>query len=114
MTEHTAAQMFKAFADENRVRILYLLSEREMSASELLEEMDIVQSTLSHHMKILCESEIVTAQTEGKWTYYTVNREAVEEASSLLSDLARNAQNATTREAARARADWNRLVSFID
>ncbi len=114
MTEHGAAIMFKALADENRVRILYLLSEREMSASDLLEEMDIVQSTLSHHMKILCESGMVSAEMEGKWTYYTVNREVVEEASSLLADLSRNARGAITRQDARARAEWNHLVSFID
>lgn len=47
------ARVFKAMSDENRLKILELLREREYNASELLEEMDFGQSTLSHHMRIL-------------------------------------------------------------
>ena len=46
------ARVLKAMSDENRLRILELLREREYNASELLDEMDFGQSTLSHHMRI--------------------------------------------------------------
>ena len=44
------ARMFKAMSDENRLKILELLRKRDYNASELLEQMDFGQSTLSHHM----------------------------------------------------------------
>lgn len=114
MDERETALIFKAFGDENRIRIINLLSEQEKSATELLEEMEIVQSTLSHHMKILVESGIVHAETEGKWTYYSIDRDGVENAERLMHELARKSYFAKSREATKKREGWNRLVSFID
>ena len=65
------ARVFKAMSDENRLKILELLHEREYNASELLAEMDFGQSTLSHHMRILLSAGIVQARKNGKWTYYS-------------------------------------------
>ena len=59
MNEKDIATIFKAFCDENRIRILQLLLDGEKCACRLLEEMNITQPTLSHHMKILCDSGIV-------------------------------------------------------
>ena len=64
------AKVFKAFCDEKRLRILEMLQSGEKCACHLLDKMDIGQSTLSHHMKILCESGVVQGRKEGKWTYY--------------------------------------------
>ena len=64
------ARVLKAMSDENRLRILDLLREREYNASELLDEMDFGQSTLSHHMRILLQAGAVKARKNGKWTYY--------------------------------------------
>lgn len=72
------ATIFKAFCDENRVRILQLLSSDEKCACRLLEEIDVTQPTLSHHMKILCDSGIVTGRKEGKWMYYSISPEGKE------------------------------------
>jgi ArsR family transcriptional regulator len=68
------AIIFKAFCDENRIRILQLLKGGEKCACMLLEEMNITQPTLSHHMKILCRSGLVVPRKEGKWTHYSLNR----------------------------------------
>ena len=46
----------KALSDENRLRILQMLRSGEKCACKLLEELNISQPTLSHHMKILCDS----------------------------------------------------------
>ena len=51
--------VFKAFCDENRWKILDLLTSGEKCACVLLNKLEISQSTLSHHMKILCDSGIV-------------------------------------------------------
>ena len=59
------ARVLKAMSDENRLRILDLLREREYNASELLDEMDFGQSTLSHHMRILLQAGAVKARKNG-------------------------------------------------
>lgn len=81
------AKVFKVFCDENRLMILELLQSGEKCACYLLEKMYIGQFTLSHHMKILCESGIVTSRKEGKWTYYSINPEGSEYAGKLLQEL---------------------------
>ena len=81
------ARVFKAFCDENRLAILQMLQSGEKCACDLLEQLEISQPTLSHHMKILCDSGIVTPRKEGKWTYYSFNRNGVEYALELLNSL---------------------------
>lgn len=81
------AKVFKAFCDENRLQILEILQSGEKCACVLLEQLNIVQSTLSHHMKILVQSGIVDARNEGKWTYYSISTEGAEIAMDLLSKL---------------------------
>lgn len=77
-------KVFRALGDVHRIEILDLLMEREMNAGELLEAVDVVQSTLSHHMKSLCQSGLVTARKDGRWTYYAVSMERVQEARQFL------------------------------
>lgn len=69
------AKIFKAFSVAIRLEILDLLKNGEECACDLLEELDLTQSGLSYHMKILIESGIVTAREEGKWVYYTISEQ---------------------------------------
>ena len=73
LDERRIALVFKAFCDENRIRILKLLASGEKCACRLLEELDISQPTLSHHMKILCDSGVVVGRKEGKWMHYSIS-----------------------------------------
>ena len=93
MDEQTTALIFKAFCDENRIRILNLLRGGEKCACRLLEEMSISQPTLSHHMKILCDSGIVTSREEGKWTHYQISRQGSEKAIELLRQITAAAES---------------------
>ena len=81
------ANIFKAFCDENRIRILQLLQGGEKCACMLLEEMNITQPTLSHHMKILCDSGIVTGRKQGKWMHYSISESGIECAQEYLTSL---------------------------
>ena len=81
------AIIFKAFCDENRVQILQMLQSGEKCACRLLEEMNITQPTLSHHMKILCDSGIVKGRREGKWMYYSISPAGVETARQYFDEL---------------------------
>ena len=80
-----AAKVFKAFCDENRLQILGLLRSGEKCACKLLDELQIGQSTLSHHMKILCDSGVVHGRKEGKWVHYSIDPAGAERAKQLLA-----------------------------
>ncbi len=78
------AKVFKAFCDENRLRILELLRSGEKCACVLLDDLHITQSTLSHHMKILCDAGVVQGRKEGKWVHYSIDSEGADRAVALL------------------------------
>lgn len=78
------AKVFKAFCDENRLQILEMLRSGEKCACKLLDELRIGQSTLSHHMRILCDSGVVKGRKEGKWIYYSIDTAGAELAQKLL------------------------------
>lgn len=79
------AAIFKALCDEKRLHILELLREGEKCACVLIEKMDIGQSALSYHMKILCESGIVESRQDGKWTHYRISQRGSDIAIKRLS-----------------------------
>ncbi len=81
------ARVFKAFCDENRLMILEMLQTGEKCACVLLEKLDITQPTLSHHMKLLCDSGIVLPRKEGKWTYYSISESGSNYAAELLQRI---------------------------
>lgn len=87
LDERKTALIFKAFCDENRIRILKLLRTGEKCACKLLEEINVTQPTLSHHMKILCDSGIVAGRKEGKWTHYSISSEGADYALKCLKAL---------------------------
>ena len=84
------AKVFKAFDDEKRLFIIEMIKNGEICACEILENMKISQPTLSHHMKILCDSGIVNARKEGKWTYYSINNSGIQKAINLLKLIISN------------------------
>ena len=81
------ARVFKAFCDDKRLRILDLLQGGEKCTCKLIEEMRMPQSTLSYHMRILCESGIVEGRQDGKWTYYRISEEGGLVAMEILKGL---------------------------
>lgn len=87
MDEKKTALIFKAFCDENRIKIIKLLRSGEKCACKLLEEINVTQPTLSHHMKILCDAGVVVGRKEGKWTYYSISEKGTEQAEECLRQL---------------------------
>ena len=81
-------RVFKALSDEQRVRVLQMLCEGETCACHLLEDLEISQPTLSHHMKILCESGIVRSRRAGRWNYYAIDEDGCNYAIKLLEAVA--------------------------
>ena len=81
------AKVFKAFCDEKRLRILELLQGGERCTCKLMQEMAMPQSTLSYHMKVLCESGVVEGRQDGKWTHYHIREEGGLVAMDILEGL---------------------------
>lgn len=84
------ARVFRAFCDEKRLRILEILQGGEKCTCVLTQELDMPQSSLSYHMKILCESGIVKGRQEGKWTYYHICETGSLEAMEILKQLTKS------------------------
>ena len=72
--------IFKALADENRLKIIEMLIETdELCGCHILDNFKITQPTLSYHMKILTDSGIVVGRKQGAWMQYSLNREKIED-----------------------------------
>ncbi|WP_407669816.1 ArsR/SmtB family transcription factor [Paenibacillus albus] len=67
-------QKFKALADQKRLQILYELCQRgNTCVCDLTEIVDMPQSKLSYHLKILLDAGLITKETKGTWSYYELN-----------------------------------------
>ena len=81
------ARIFKALGDKTRLEIVVMLADGEKCACKLLEALSVTQPTLSHHMKILCDSGVVISRKEGKWIYYKISQEGLRVAEEYLVAL---------------------------
>lgn len=79
----------KALADENRLAIMLALQHGEKCGCVLLEELNITQPTLSHHMKILCDSALVASRKEGKWIHYSLSPGGIASFRNMISEYVR-------------------------
>ena len=73
-------KVFKALSDETRHKIFELLCDEEMNVSDICEEFDITQPTISHHLHILKNCDLVDTRKNGKMIYYYVNKEVINDA----------------------------------
>jgi ArsR family transcriptional regulator len=62
----------KALADENRLRMLMALQEREICVCQITELMGLAMSTVSKHLSVLYQAGLVNARKEGRWMYYSL------------------------------------------
>lgn len=81
------SKRFKAFCDPNRLKILDILKSGEHCACKLLDILEVSQSTLSHHMKILADAKIVNVRKDGKWSHYSLSDEGIQWMITYLQQL---------------------------
>ncbi len=72
------ARLCRALSDENRLRIVEMLTAGERCVCELTAALDLGQSLLSHHLKTLKDVGLVTDRREGRWVYYTLCCDPIE------------------------------------
>jgi len=77
----------KALADENRVKILDLLSGNKLCVIALADILKISQPAVSQHLKILKNSGLLSSKKEGYHIHYSVNREVFEDYGKLIKQL---------------------------
>lgn len=86
-TDTRLVQRFQAVAEETRLAVVRLLSGGERCVCELQEELDAAQSRLSFHLKKLKDAGIVEDRRDGRWVYYRLVPEALEEMRGVLGEL---------------------------
>jgi len=84
----TSSQLFHALSDETRLEILRRLRLGERCVCDLTDALDAAQSRLSFHLKVLKDAGLVTDRREGRWMYYTLDREALTRCGELIDHLA--------------------------
>jgi ArsR family transcriptional regulator, arsenate/arsenite/antimonite-responsive transcriptional repressor len=82
-----AVALFHALSDETRLAILELLRDGERCVCELTDALDVAQSRLSFHLRVLRDAGLVSDRRDGRWIYYTAERSGFTEAESLLASL---------------------------
>ncbi len=81
-------RVLKALADENRVRILYLLNEKsDLCVCEIREVIGLSQPTISSHLGLLENNELVTFNKDGKWVNYRINPDLNTKLKQMLNDI---------------------------
>ncbi|PYP38522.1 MAG: transcriptional regulator [Gemmatimonadetes bacterium] len=73
------ARWFHALADETRVQIVEMLSHKERCVCELEQVLDVAQSKLSFHLKVLKDAGLLADRKEGRWMYYNLQRETLDQ-----------------------------------
>ena len=71
--EHTMVDIFKALADETRLRMLALICDDEMCVCEIEKSLNLTQSNASRHLTVLKNAEILSSFKKAQWTYYRIN-----------------------------------------
>ena len=81
------AELCHALADETRLDILDRLKQGERCVCDLTDALQTGQSRLSFHLKVLKDAGLIHDRREGRWIYYTINADAVEEFGDLVASL---------------------------
>ena len=79
-----AVMLFHALSDATRLDALGMLREGERCVCELQDRLDVAQSRLSFHLKVLKDSGLVEDRKEGRWSYYSIVPDALDEAHDLV------------------------------
>ena len=77
MTFENPVLFAKALADETRQKIMQMVCCQWLSVNEIVEQLDVSQPTVSHHLALLRETGLVNVREEGKQTFYSLNQERV-------------------------------------
>jgi ArsR family transcriptional regulator len=81
------AQWFHALSDETRLEVVSMLTGGERCVCELMDALDVAQSRLSFHLRVLKDAGIVVDRKVGRWVHYSLDRDRIEEMEALLHSI---------------------------
>ena len=77
--EKKLSRTFKAFSDRSRLKIILILASREQTVNEIVSQVGLSQPTVSRHLAILRDADIVIDRREGQQVYYSLNKSTIQE-----------------------------------
>lgn len=86
MTKPEPVLFAKALADETRQKIMLLCCCKWLSVTEIVEQLNVTQPTVSHHLAILRKAGLVDVREEGKQTFYSLNQHKITSCCGLLME----------------------------
>ncbi len=89
-----SATWFPAVSDETRLALLERLKGGEQFVCELTDAMRAAQSRLSFHLKVLRDAGLIRDRREGRWIYYSIDPDAIEELEAVVDTLKQAAKSA--------------------
>lgn len=101
--------LFKALSDETRIRIVALLTHGELCVCDIIQVLDLPQSTVSRHLAILRQAGLVEDRRKGVWIYYRLAESSEPVCGDLLDILSGGLQNLD-----QVRADSEKLRSLAN
>lgn len=81
---------FRALAEPLRLKVVDLLRQQEFCVCDLCEQLQVNQSKLSFHIKVLKEAQLIRGRQEGRWIYYSLNLPQIAVLEQYLSDVRRH------------------------
>lgn len=91
-----AVELFHALSDETRLELLNRLKDGEQCVCELMDSLKAAQSRLSFHLKVLKDAGLVEDRREGRWMYYRLSAQAIEDLEDLVDSLKKAARSAVS------------------
>ncbi|MBE6349934.1 MAG: winged helix-turn-helix transcriptional regulator [Spirochaetaceae bacterium] len=79
--------VFKALSDPSRRKILELLQDGDMTAGDIASHFDMAKPSVSHHLNLLKQAELVLAEKQGQNIYYSLNETAIQESLRFFMNL---------------------------
>jgi len=98
--------IFKALAEETRLRIIKLLEHGELCVCDIVAALDLIQPKVSFHLAVLKEAGFIKDRKQGKWVHYSIDDADIFRRFLLLSTLERISSEFVTE-------DRNRLANFL-
>jgi ArsR family transcriptional regulator len=83
----SASQVFHALSDETRLEIVAMLAGGERCVCDLMSALGAAQSRLSFHLRVLKDAGVVVDRRDGRWVYYALNKESLDEATGFLKAM---------------------------
>ncbi|MDU3338006.1 autorepressor SdpR family transcription factor [Paraclostridium bifermentans] len=81
------SKAFKALSDKTRREILKLLNDKDMSAGEIAEHFDMSKPSISKHLDILREAELISSEKKGQFVIYSINTSVIQEVLGNFLDI---------------------------